>query len=78
MHKREKFWIPVIRTRCSIQRFRGYPKSEEARNCRSGRRGTGTQIGKTENDVEYQIRKFISILEENRKQNAQKRKICKP
>ena len=36
------------------------------------------QIGKTENRIEYQIRKPVSILRENRKPNALIRKIRKP
>ena len=49
----------------------------EARNCRSDRRETGTQIGqigKTENRIGYQIRKPVSIFRENRKSHAKKRK----
>ena len=52
-----------------------------ARNCHSNRRETGTQIGqigKTENRIEYQIRKPIGIFGENRKPNAGKWNICKP
>ena len=43
--------------------FSGYSRSVEARNCRSDRRETGTQIGligKTENRIGYQIRKPVS------------------
>ena len=36
------------------------------------------QIGKTENRIEYQIRKPVSIFRENRKPNALIRKIRKP
>ena len=39
----------------------------EARNCRSDRRETGTQIGqigKSENRIGYQIRKPVSIFQE--------------
>ena len=60
--------------------FSGYLRSEEARNCLSGRRETGTQIGqmgKTENCIRYQIRKPVSIFRENRKSNAEKQKIRK-
>ena len=42
-----------------------YSRSVEARNCRSDRRETGTQIdqiGKTENRVEYEIRKPVYIF----------------
>ena len=49
----------------------------KARNCRSDRRETGTQIGqigKTENRIGYQIRKPVSIFRENRKPNAKQRK----
>ena len=61
--------------------FSGYSRSVEARNCRSDRRETGTQIGqigKTKNRIGYQIRKPVSIFRDNRKPNAKKRKICKP
>ena len=60
--------------------FSGYLRSEEARNCLSGRRETGTQIGqmgKTENCIWYQIREPVSIFRENRKSNAEKQKIRK-
>ena len=43
--------------------FSGYSRSVEARNCRSDRRETGTQIGligKTENRIGYQTRKPVS------------------
>ena len=36
------------------------------------------QIGKTENRIEYQIRKPVNIFRENRKPNALIRKIRKP
>ena len=52
----------------------------EARNCRSDRRETGTQIGqigKTENHIGYQIRKPVGIFREKRKPDAEKRKIRK-
>ena len=61
--------------------FSCYSRSVEARNCRSDRRETGTQIGqigKTENRIGYQIRKPVSIFRENRKPNAKQRKIRKP
>ena len=60
--------------------FSGYLRSEKARNCLSGRRETGTQIGqmgKTENCIWYQIREPVSIFRENRKSNAEKQKIRK-
>ena len=60
--------------------FSGYLRSEEARNCLSGWRETGTQIGqmgKTENCIWYQIREPVSIFRENRKSNAEKQKIRK-
>ena len=53
----------------------------EARNCRSDRRETGTQVGqieKTENRIEYQIQKSVNIFCEDRKPNAKIRKIRKP
>ena len=59
----------------------GNSRSVEARNCRSDRRETGTQIGqigKTENRIGYQIRQPFSIFCENRKPNVKKRKIRKP
>ena len=49
-----------------------YSRSVEARNCRSDRRETGTQIdqiGKTGNHVEYEIRKPVNIFHENQKPN---------
>ena len=58
-----------------------YSRSVEARNCRSDRRETGTQtdqIGKTENRVEYEIRKPVNIFHENQKPNAKIRKNRKP
>lgn len=61
--------------------FSGYSRSVEARNCRSDRRETETpmgQKGKTENRIGYQIRKPVGIFRENRKPNAEKRKIRKP
>ena len=36
------------------------------------------KFGKTENRIEYQIRKPVNIFRENRKPNAKIRKICKP
>ena len=60
--------------------FSGYLRSEEARNCLSGRRETGTQIGqmgKTENCIWYQIQEPVSIFRENRISNAEKQKIRK-
>ena len=48
--------------------FSCYSRSVKARNCRSDRRETGTQIGqigKTENRNGYQIRKPINIFREN-------------
>ena len=50
--------------------FSGYSRSVEARNCRSNRKETGTQIGqigKIENRIGYQIRKPF-IFRENRNQ----------
>ena len=61
--------------------FSGYSRSVEARNCRSDRRETGTQIGqigKIENRIGYQIRKPTGIFRENRKPDAEKRNIRKP
>ena len=61
--------------------FSGYSRSVEARNCRSDRRETGTQIGqirKIENRIGYQIRKPAGIFRENRKPDAEKRNIRKP
>ena len=56
--------------------LRCYPRSVEARNCRSDRREAGNQIGqtgKTENRNGYQI-----FFCENRKPDANKLKIRKP
>ena len=72
------FNIPVIKSlivRCSgelwsIKRFRGYSRSVEANNGRSDLIQIGTQRGKTENHIGYQIRKLISIFDENRKSSA--------
>ena len=53
----------------------------EARNCRSDRRETGTQIGqigKTENHIGYQIRKPVGIFREKRKPDAENRKTENP
>ena len=61
--------------------FSGYSRSVEARNCRSDRRETGTQIGqigKIGNRIGYQIRKPAGIFRENRKPDAEKRNIRKP
>ena len=61
--------------------FSSYSRSVEARNCRSDRRETGTQIGqirKTKNRIGYKIRKPVSIFCENRELNVKKRKIRKP
>ena len=75
------FWL-VCNAFVSITfAFSCYSRSVEARNCRSDRRETGTQIGqigKTENRIGYQIRKPVSIFRENRKPNAKQRKIRKP
>ena len=60
--------------------FSDYSRSVEARNCRSDRRETGTQIGligKTENRIGYQILKPVSIFPENRRPNVKKRSIRK-
>ena len=61
--------------------FSRYSRSVEARNCRPDRGETGTQIsqiGKTENCIEYQIRKPVNIFRENRKPNANIWKIRNP
>ena len=60
--------------------FSCYSGSVEARNCRSDRKETGTQIGqigKTENHIGYQIRKPVGIFREKRKPGAIKGKIRK-
>ena len=61
--------------------FSCYSRSMEAHNCRSDRRETGTPTSsnrKTENRIEFQIRKSVNIFRENRKPNAKIRKIRKP
>ena len=42
------------------------------------KRNCGTQKGKTENHIGYQIRKPNSIFDKNRRPNAKNRKIRKP
>ena len=42
------------------------------------KRNCGTQKGKTENHIEYQIQKPKSIFEKNRRPNAKNRKMRKP
>ena len=61
--------------------FSSYSRSVDARNCRSDRRETGTQIGqigKTKNRIGYKIRKPVNIFCENREPNVKNRKIRKP
>ena len=61
--------------------FSCHSRSMEARNYRSDRRETGTRNSsnrKTENRIEFQIRKPVNIFRENRKPNAKIRKIRKP
>ena len=61
--------------------FSCHSRSVGARNCSSDRRETGTQIGqigKTEDRIEYQIKKPVNIFSENRKPSAKIRKIRKP
>ena len=53
--------------------FSGYSRLVEARNCRSDRRETGTQIGqirKIENRIGYQIRKPAGIFREKTLKNG--------
>ena len=64
---------PIQRWQLKQNGFHGYERPVEAKNCRSNRRGTGIQIGKTENHIGYQIKKPISIFDENRKPNAKNR-----
>ena len=61
--------------------FSCHSRSMEARNYRSDRRETGTPNSsnrKTENRIEFQIRKPVKIFRENRKPNAKIWKIRKP
>ena len=64
---------PIQRWQVKQNGFRGYERPVEAKNCRLNRIGTGIQIGKTENHIRYQIRKPMSIFDEDRKPNAKKR-----
>ena len=46
--------------------------------CRSDRRETGTKIRKNRKHIGYQIRTPATIFDENRKPNAENRKIREP
>ena len=72
------FLILVIKTVIDPIQWWIILRSVEVHNCRSDWRGTGSQIGKNENHIRYQIQKAISIFNENCKPNSKKWKICRP
>ena len=61
----------------SIQRFRGYFRSEEAHICCSDRNETGTQKEKPKATSDAKSKNLLVFFDENRKLNAKKRKIRK-
>ena len=61
----------------SIQRFRGYSRSEEAHICCSDQNETGAQKEKPNATSDTKSENLLVFFDENRKPNAKKWKIRK-